>query len=73
MYVNVFFCYCKTVATVQAYGGQPPAWVYVECARPFTELLGLRGYQLMVNWEEIYSPSCVVGKGGVLGETSFSV
>ena len=36
-------------ASVDAFGGAAPGWVYAECARPFTELLGMQGYHLTVS------------------------
>ena len=31
------------------FDGAAPGWVFAEWARPFTELLGTRGYHLMVS------------------------
>jgi hypothetical protein len=33
--------------SVEVFGGRAPGWVFAECARPLTELLGTRGYLLM--------------------------
>jgi hypothetical protein len=40
------FAFRMLEVSVDSFGGAAPGWVYAECARPFTELLGARGYTL---------------------------
>lgn len=49
---------------MSTFGGVVPGWVYAECARPFTELLGLHGFQLMVSAVCMLSARVLLGLGG---------
>ncbi|CAI8006219.1 hypothetical protein GBAR_LOCUS4607 [Geodia barretti] len=45
--LRLAFAYRMLEGSVVSFGGWPPAWVFSECARPLTELLGARGFHLM--------------------------
>jgi hypothetical protein len=45
--LRLAFAYRMLEGSVVSFGGCPPAWVFSECARPLTELLGARGFHLM--------------------------
>ena len=57
------FCMFLTIATIEAYNGKPPPWVYAEMSKVLICLSGLEGYQAMVRVKSLASLfvlSCVL-------------